>query len=821
MKKLFFFFLIIGLSGKVFSQYSDFSNFESVVKLPPGYDLSVTDFLSDPVTTNGFDNFFLGVDFGEPHIMTNPRDPLNSVCAFNINSIYYTLNGCDWIRTSAPFSGFSVLGDPVLAVDSIGTFYYTQLYQNGNTYGVAVMKSTNKGVNWIQPVSAFSTTVGLSDKQWIATDYTGGPYSGNIYLNWRQFGASGMRFVRSTNGGLNWSSAFTYTGGQGAYVTVGPNGNIQGGSVYIASLSGNSILVYRSTDGGATFGSSVNATGSFSPAGVVCAGRQTVKNCIRTNPFPKLSADNSYGAYRGNVYLVTEVNPDGPDIADVHLYRSTNFGASWIGPLRVNDDNTTTDQWLPAISVDKSNGYIYVSWYDSRVDPDSNLMTKVYGAVSTNGGVSFQPNEPISNVAFNPNQMRSPQPGGEAYIGDYFGISSIQNTSYAVWMEPRGSNLGSMTGFYPDFAMTTSESSIPIALNETKSVRIKIPDKKGMFSERIKFFATVDTLPASGNITLSFLNNRDSILTIPDSVVLNISTSGNVPPKAYYISVFARGKNGTPVHKRKIEVLVNSSRLTINTNRPNIITYQVNGLNYNSPQEFIFANGTNVSVSAPQSFQTGSSNYIFVNWSNGGMLNQNISINNNINLTATYKIQYRLVVNSTYGNTFGNNQYFDSASNANFGVNSRVINVSGTNYYFRGWTGGGPGSYTSADSLGRDTNVYHPINNPYVETARWSTEPAGIQILSSEIPDKYSLYQNFPNPFNPVTNIKFDIIKTANVKITIFDITGREVSLLVNEFKSPGKYSVSFDGFNLSSGIYYYKIETLEYIDVRKMILIK
>lgn len=817
--------LIITIPLSIFSPsllaQTDDSNLKSVVKLPEGYSPTIMDLIDDPVTIDGYDNYNIGTDFGEPYIATNPKDPKNSICAFNINSIYYTINGTDWIRTLATFPGFSVLGDPVLAFDSLGVCYYVQLYQNGGTYGICVMKSFDKGVTWTNSVSAFSTTVGLADKEWIYADYTGGPFSNNVYIGWRQFGSTGMRFVRSTNGGTSWSSPLTFTGNQGAYVCVGPNGSVQGGSVYFASLNSNSILVTRSTDGGVTFGTQINATGTFAPGGTPCAGRQTVKGCIRMDSFPRMAADNSYTASRGNAYIVTVINPEGPDIADIYLYRSTNNGLNWSTGLRVNDDNTTTDQWLPAVTVDKKTGKVFVCWYDSRIDPVNNKRTLIYGTVSTNGGVSFLSNDPISNKDFDPDSMRVVQPGSHYYIGDYIGNSPIENTSYNVWMDGRNRTLGSYTGYYPDYAVIANTSSMNVSTGETRTVTLKVPSKKGPFNETVKFTAVLDTLPTSGTIGLSFVNNKDSVTTIPDSVRLNISVNGSVPAKKYTVIIFARGVNGTPSHSRKVELLVNASRLTVATNRSTIVPYQVNGNNYTTPQEFIFSNGSNVNLNAPLSFLAGSGNYVFLNWSNAGPANQNITINGNTDLFASYKIQYKLLVNSAYGFVTGNNQYFDSASNATFTVTQRVINVGGTNYYFRGWTGGGPGSYTSADSLGRDTIVNHPINNPYVETARWSTEPAGVITISSEIPMEYSLYQNYPNPFNPQTKIRFDIVKTGNVRIILYDITGKEVKTVINESKQPGKYETVFDASGLASGIYYYKIISNGFVDVKKMIFIK
>lgn len=82
---------------------------QSRVIVPPDYSYNPNQSFEESVTINGFDNFFLGIDYGEPHIATNPRDPLNSITAYNINNYYYTLNGYDWIKTFIPFPGFSVL----------------------------------------------------------------------------------------------------------------------------------------------------------------------------------------------------------------------------------------------------------------------------------------------------------------------------------------------------------------------------------------------------------------------------------------------------------------------------------------------------------------------------------------------------------------------------------------------------------------------------------------------------------------------------------------------------------------------------------------
>lgn len=87
--------------------------------------------------------------------------------------------------------------------------------------------------------------------------------------------------------------------------------------------------------------------------------------------------------------------------------------------------------------------------------------------------------------------------------------------------------------------------------------------------------------------------------------------------------------------------------------------------------------------------------------------------------------------------------------------------------------------------------------------------------------DKFELMQNSPNPFNPTTSINFNLPASGFVTMKVYDISGRLVSTLVNEFKQQGSHRITFDGSNLSSGVYYYKIDAQEFTDIKKMILIK
>jgi len=96
-----------------------------------------------------------------------------------------------------------------------------------------------------------------------------------------------------------------------------------------------------------------------------------------------------------------------------------------------------------------------------------------------------------------------------------------------------------------------------------------------------------------------------------------------------------------------------------------------------------------------------------------------------------------------------------------------------------------------------------------------------INNQNNSVPPKEYRLINFPNPFNPVTKISFTLPKSAFVTLTVYDITGKTVSKLLNEFKPAGSYEVEFDGTELSSGIYIYRIETPGYVQTGKMLLLK
>ncbi|MCI0716331.1 MAG: T9SS type A sorting domain-containing protein [Chlorobi bacterium] len=99
--------------------------------------------------------------------------------------------------------------------------------------------------------------------------------------------------------------------------------------------------------------------------------------------------------------------------------------------------------------------------------------------------------------------------------------------------------------------------------------------------------------------------------------------------------------------------------------------------------------------------------------------------------------------------------------------------------------------------------------------------PVGINPIGSEVPKEFKLSQNYPNPFNPSTKIRFAVAKQSNVKLTVYDITGRLITTLVNENLRAANYEIKFDASGISSGVYFYKLEALGFVDTKKMVVVK
>ena len=106
----------------------------------------------------------------------------------------------------------------------------------------------------------------------------------------------------------------------------------------------------------------------------------------------------------------------------------------------------------------------------------------------------------------------------------------------------------------------------------------------------------------------------------------------------------------------------------------------------------------------------------------------------------------------------------------------------------------------------------------------WLAGPVGVKGRGEDpehFPRALALSQNFPNPFNPVTTIHFALPQAGQVRLVVYNYLGQQVAELANGFHQPGFYAATFDGRNLASGIYFYRITTGQFTDLKKMVLVK
>jgi len=565
VRRLFFLGALLALNLPMFAQYIDDPTLDTPPLRPPILGPGVP---SGPPSINvitdakGWDNFDLGITNAEPHMVSNPLQSQWYFNAFNTNTTFHTENGYSWATHNPAFP--NAAGDPVAAYDSLGNLYYETM--KSPITGCWVVKSTNNGLTW----SAAVTSVAGVDKNWIAADQTMGPFANYVYTTMTAESGTG-NFARSTDQGATWQTTFSPTTQSlpGMMVAVGPNvldgNNISGGCVYVVTHSGTNgagiYTFYVSTNGGATFTmKSSNQLSNY--IGTEVGGRSTVQ-FMRCRPYPMIAADNSFGPYRGRLYLVYASNnpPGNGNKSDIFLRYSTDQGATWSSARVVNDDPNSQNnfQFHPAIWCDKETGRLYIKFYDTRRVPTSDSMD-VYATYTDDGGETFAPNQRLTNRTFRINFTNATT---ATYRGDYDAITSNRYAALAVWTDFRNSNYLGMTAYFPDFAMLARATRDTLKFTDSTTAVIRIPAVK-LYTYGVKLIASVSP---SAPFELTWPNG-DSLASVPDSITLRIKTN-NVSTGNYTVQVIGRGPNGTPVHVRNIPIRVQFIPNTVTLLAPN------------------------------------------------------------------------------------------------------------------------------------------------------------------------------------------------------------------------------------------------------------
>ena len=400
--------------------------------------------------------------------------------------------GETWLDGLLPLypAGVHSAGDPALAFDASGNVYYASLGfpEEGSRCepagGIYVSKSSDGGLTWDAPVQVMSNMsapfILFADKEYVAVDRSGGTYGGQIYISMTAFffdaclegyQSSPIVVATLTPGGAGLESLVQVGEGddffsQGSIPAVDSSGNLYvaygtfdlGCPETVTQFAGEepygqqqSIHVVKSVDGGATFGAPVRAACQFGLPYYEALGTKILTpTTFRVNAYPSMATN----PVNGHIYIVwTEWHPHTD--ADVHFIRSTDGGASWTDPLRVNDDliGNGKDQFFPWVSVSPDGSRVDVVFYDRRDDPD-NIKFHTYVSSSFDGGQTFASNRRVTSVASDP-----ANDGFDGrFIGDYNGIVSTNEALHPAWTDTRR---GEADVFYSRVAAATSSDPTP------------------------------------------------------------------------------------------------------------------------------------------------------------------------------------------------------------------------------------------------------------------------------------------------------------------------------------------------------------------------
>ncbi|MGB5289582.1 MAG: T9SS type A sorting domain-containing protein [Ignavibacteriaceae bacterium] len=394
----------------------------------PAYNYSMSNIFTKQVNVDANGQNIVGDAANEPSIAVDRNNPNRMAIGwrqFNtVNSNFrqagfgFTTNGGQTWTFPGVIEPGVFRSDPVLESDAYGNFYYNSL-TNNPTFFCDVFNSLDGGASWGNKTYAQG-----GDKQWMEIDKTNNSGNGHFYAYWNSsFSVCPPgSFTRSIDG-LFFEDCVTipndpYWG----TLAVASNGDLfTGASIGLdfqvarssnAKIAGQIVSWDMSTvvslDGNVSFGEGPN------PGGLL---GQTI-----------IAIDTSGGPYQDNIYLLCSVQRNSnPDPLDVMFARSTDGGATFSSPVKINDDTGTSAwQWFGTMSV-APNGRIDVIWLDTRDNPGT-VLSALYYSNSTNGGVTWSQNERLSDY-FDPH-IGWPQ---QSKMGDYFDMVSEVNGAHLAW----------------------------------------------------------------------------------------------------------------------------------------------------------------------------------------------------------------------------------------------------------------------------------------------------------------------------------------------------------------------------------------------------
>ncbi|MBZ0199892.1 MAG: T9SS type A sorting domain-containing protein, partial [Ignavibacteriaceae bacterium] len=503
---------------------------------------------------NGITNVRINSTSGvsEPKIAVNPTDANNFVAVSNDFSLsgnkarVFCSNdgGLNWtarVIALSGLNGFDDATDPAITFDADGNSYYAAIHYQvfGSGDGVFVNKSVDKGATWkaaATEVKRNNDALLFEDRPAIAADMSELATRNNIYIAWTSVNnnSNSILFSYSTDGAQSFSNPIELAAGNvnTAEVKVDMQGN-----VFVAYLkNNNTIIVTKSVDAGNSFTTSVTAA-SFEHAGEFVTNAYLLKkntngSGVRVRSYPVIAVDN-----KTNKLYLAYTAKSGSDFADIFLTESVDFGTTWSTPVRVNDDRTTNDQFMPALAVD-GNSMVYVMWQDSRSDAQ-NLMTDTYIASFNDGNII---NQKVSSGSFNPSAILLGN-----YIGDYNGLATNGNIVVPIWTDGRSSNFDVFVGLVNNSTTSVSDKTMPVQFNVSQNYPNPFnPSTIISFSIPAEGFVNIKLYDVLGKEVVTLFNGNT---TSGNHTVVFDAASNNLSSGTYIYSV---NYNGNTISKKMV-----------------------------------------------------------------------------------------------------------------------------------------------------------------------------------------------------------------------------------------------------------------------------
>lgn len=478
---------------------------KSKMQRSPAYNVTETTYFTRQVNVDLNGNNIIGDAGNEPSIAVDPTNPNRIVIGWrqfdNISSNFrqagngYSLDGGEtWVFQEVLEPGV-FRSDPVLDFDAQGNLYYNSL-QSG--FACDVFKITDGGQDWGAPFPAFG-----GDKQWMALDRSGGSGDGNNYSYWNSsFSTCTGQFTRSSDGSNTFEDCvFIDSDPFWGTLTVDSDGNL-----YVVGDSNIGLALIKSSNAqidGSTitwdFATPVDLDGSLNfqqpvnPVGLL--GQMWV------------GTDLSTGSGNGNIYALASVTRfSNSDPADVMFAKSTDGGLTFLPPVRINNDISTTNyQWFGTMSV-APNGRIDVVWLDTREAPVGTNDSVLYYSFSVNQGDSWTENMAIS-VPFDPN-IGYPQ---QNKMGDYFHMTSDNDFAHLAWANTiNGGQDVYYTRITPDISLGVNDYvvnnplqfiSYPNPFSNQTTIEFNVPSEEQV---------TISVIDVQGRKITTLFNERTS-----------------------------------------------------------------------------------------------------------------------------------------------------------------------------------------------------------------------------------------------------------------------------------------------------------------------